>query len=379
MSVEQEQRLREWDVLLKDGAKQSQLGNNSIALGIFKQCLNDFYNIVDEVRLCKSYHDVAAVYLALNDIDNALVYFNRELDVQLDSKTIGANHRDVSDTYFDISGVYYQQDNYAQALEYLKKCLLIRSNVIGEQHDDTIRTRQFIQYMEEEWKEYVTTKIIQGQADRRINKGFTLFADIGDDLSRHYPSLELTNNLICESMASCLAANGEGRNLPAQSRSSRLHGLGVFATRNINKGEVFRLTTEDFFSMGKGQNDGAYFRESPSTLTEYSEIKAWYDEQIQLYLEETQEKSNTLWYMSPRDLNNPKFGCLEALEDIQKGEEMTRSYGVPGWICMTPSRVNDGYAYRQWIVTNFKTILENADYRAKMEAYSIMANQYKGN
>ncbi len=68
-------------------------------------------------------------------------------------------------------------------------------------------------------------------------------------------------------------------------------------------------------------------------------------------------------------------GTVRILKDIKKGEEFLRSYGIPTWIAMMPSRLNTNIIYRQWVADQYAIIFADSNPRIQFEAMCTMSLQ----
>ena len=83
----------------------------------------------------EKYATQAAQYYQQGNYAQALEFYNKALAIRL--KVLGENHPDTATSYNNIGIVYDSQGNYAKALEYHNKALEIRLNVLGENHHYT--------------------------------------------------------------------------------------------------------------------------------------------------------------------------------------------------------------------------------------------------
>lgn len=166
------------------------------------------------------------------------------------------------------------------------------------------------------------------------------------------------------------SGNGIGCNVPVVVKPSSLHGVGLFSTRNLLKGEVLNLTDVDCINF-RFMNDGARFPKYSAATVE--EVRIFYETAMEIYCNETAEKSNVRVYFE-----DPESGAIQStlvvLKDIPAGSELLRTYGIPAWITMHPTWVDDSTAYRQWVEEIFRSIFEDSTVRAQFEAMCIMAN-----
>ena len=81
-----------------------------------------------------NYNNIGGVYYNQGNYDQALEYYNKALKIYL--AVLGDSHPNVAMNYNNIGGVYYNQGNHDQALEYYNKALKIYLAVFGENHPD---------------------------------------------------------------------------------------------------------------------------------------------------------------------------------------------------------------------------------------------------
>ena len=86
----------------------------------------------------------------------ALEYYNKSLVIQL--KVLGPDHPSVATSYHNIGTVYFNQWNYAKALEYYKKALDIAGKSLGEQHPNTKIILKSFEMTKEELKNFEIIK-----------------------------------------------------------------------------------------------------------------------------------------------------------------------------------------------------------------------------
>jgi hypothetical protein len=164
-------------------------------------------------------------------------------------------------------------------------------------------------------------------------------------------------------------AHGKKRLLPAVVGPSQLHGNGTFATRALKMGEVFNLTLFEYESVIF--NDGAKLEECKNIYS-IEEMRYCYSKTIEKYETDSLKNSNIRIVIIDDKLSSEKIGTLIVLKDIQKGEEMLRSYGTLAWIMMTTDRLENPL-YARWIHESFKNLLKAASPSNRHEAEASLA------
>jgi tetratricopeptide (TPR) repeat protein len=82
-----------------------------------------------------SYNNIGYVYNSKGDLDNALEYFEKAKDIC--EKVLGLEHPYTAASYNNIGGVYYSKGEYDKALEYYEKSKDIEEKVLGKEHPYT--------------------------------------------------------------------------------------------------------------------------------------------------------------------------------------------------------------------------------------------------
>ena len=83
----------------------------------------------------QSYNNIGVIYYNQGNYAKALEYHEKALDIR--ERVLGPNHPDTAQSYNNIGLVYYNQGDYAKALEYYGKALDIYERVLGTDHPDT--------------------------------------------------------------------------------------------------------------------------------------------------------------------------------------------------------------------------------------------------
>ena len=92
--------------------------------------------------MATSCNNIGAVYEKKGDLENALLQFQRALEIR--TRVFGSEHLDVAASY-NMGMVYEKQDRCEEALDYYHRSLEIRTRVFGSEHLD-------VQYYTAEWK-----------------------------------------------------------------------------------------------------------------------------------------------------------------------------------------------------------------------------------
>ena len=91
-----------------------------------------------------SYNSIGDVYYYKNEHDAARRYYDKALAICL--RALGENHPATAESYNNIGTLYYAQNEYDTALEYYEKALTIELRVLGEIHPDVARRYGNIAY-----------------------------------------------------------------------------------------------------------------------------------------------------------------------------------------------------------------------------------------
>ena len=146
--------LREWymaelkklaDNASKDSCLNYQIGVVMIALGDTDQALIYYEKALvvdlkasDHENAAHTYNVIGRAYDSKGEYDTALEYYKKSLDIYI--ATIGPNHPDTASTYTTMGQAYYSKGEYDTALEYYKKDLDISLATIGPNHPHTATT-----------------------------------------------------------------------------------------------------------------------------------------------------------------------------------------------------------------------------------------------
>ena len=92
-----------------------------------------------------TYNNIAFVYYNQGEYAKALEWLEKALDIV--EKAFGKEHPDTATTYNNTAFVYYNQGEYAKALEWNEKALAIFEKVLGEEHASTKMVRRNIKVL----------------------------------------------------------------------------------------------------------------------------------------------------------------------------------------------------------------------------------------
>ena len=81
--------------------------------------------------MATSYNNIGCVYLKKGDLENALLQFQRALEIR--TRVFGSEHLYVAASY-NMGMVYEKQGRYEEALDYYHRSLDIRTRVFGQEH-----------------------------------------------------------------------------------------------------------------------------------------------------------------------------------------------------------------------------------------------------
>ena len=84
--------------------------------------------------MATSYDNIGSVCHNKGEYDKALEWYQKCLDIEL--KTLGAEHPDVASSYNNIGSVWENKGEYDKALEWYQKSLDIRLKTLGAEHPD---------------------------------------------------------------------------------------------------------------------------------------------------------------------------------------------------------------------------------------------------
>jgi len=84
--------------------------------------------------LATSYNNIGLVYQSMGEYSKALEYYEKSLEIR--KKTLPANHPDLAQSYNNIGNVYKSMGEYSKALEYYEKSLEIYKKTLPANHSD---------------------------------------------------------------------------------------------------------------------------------------------------------------------------------------------------------------------------------------------------
>jgi tetratricopeptide (TPR) repeat protein len=82
-----------------------------------------------------SFINIGAVYAGKGDLENALVQYQKGLEIQ--TRVFGSDHPDVATSYQNLAAVYHRQGNHVQTKEMATKAYHIFLKVLGPDHPYT--------------------------------------------------------------------------------------------------------------------------------------------------------------------------------------------------------------------------------------------------
>ena len=100
------------------------------ALAIYKETVGE-----EHPNTVQTYYNIGYIYHIEGHYDKALEYYDRALNVQ--KKNFGEENSGTAKIYTTIGLVYWQQRDYDSALVYFGKVLDIKKKIFGEEHADT--------------------------------------------------------------------------------------------------------------------------------------------------------------------------------------------------------------------------------------------------
>jgi len=82
-----------------------------------------------------SFNNIGIVYRQKGDLENALVQFQKGLEIR--TRVFGSDHPDVATSYQNLAAVYHRQGNHVQTKEMATKAYHIFLKVLGPDHPYT--------------------------------------------------------------------------------------------------------------------------------------------------------------------------------------------------------------------------------------------------
>jgi len=86
-------------------------------------------------HVAASFINIGAVYARKGDLENALVQYQKGLEIQ--TRVFGSDHPDVAVSYQNLAAVYQRQGNHVQTKEMATKAYHIFLKVLGPDHPHT--------------------------------------------------------------------------------------------------------------------------------------------------------------------------------------------------------------------------------------------------
>ena len=111
-------------------------GDYKEALSYFEKCLDMEKKTLpaNHPSLATSYNSIGSVYSNMGEYSKALTYYEKCLDME--KKTLPANHPSLATSYNNIGSVYDSMGEYSKALSYYEKCLDMRQKTLPANHPD---------------------------------------------------------------------------------------------------------------------------------------------------------------------------------------------------------------------------------------------------
>jgi tetratricopeptide (TPR) repeat protein len=122
--------------LQKEGLLWKSIGEYDKALEYYLKCLDIQLKTLgaEHTDVATTYNNIGGVWHSKCEYDKALEYYEKSLEIKL--KALGAEHPSVATSYNNIGGVWQSKGEYDKALEYYLKCLDIRLKTLGAEHTD---------------------------------------------------------------------------------------------------------------------------------------------------------------------------------------------------------------------------------------------------
>ena len=93
-------------------------------------------------HVAASFINIGAVYAGKGDLENALVQYQKGLEIQ--TRVFGSDHPDVAVSYQNLAAVYQRQGNHVQTKEMVTKAYHIFLKVLGPDHPQTQGLKPFV-------------------------------------------------------------------------------------------------------------------------------------------------------------------------------------------------------------------------------------------
>ena len=85
--------------------------------------------------MADSFNNIGAVYAGEGDLENALVQFQKALEIR--TRVFGSDHPDVAVSYHNLATMYQRQGNHVQTKEMATKAYHIFLKKLGPDHPHT--------------------------------------------------------------------------------------------------------------------------------------------------------------------------------------------------------------------------------------------------
>ena len=82
--------------------------------------------------MADSYNNIGVVYRKKGDLENALLQYQRALEIR--TRVFGSEHPDVAGSHLNIGAVYNSQGRYEEALVQYQQALEVFLAVYGQEH-----------------------------------------------------------------------------------------------------------------------------------------------------------------------------------------------------------------------------------------------------
>ena len=93
-------------------------------------------------HVAASFINIGAVYAGKGDVENALVQYQKALEIR--TRVFGSDHPDVAVSYQNLAAVYQRQGNHVQTKEMVTKAYHIFLKVLGPDHPQTQGLKPFV-------------------------------------------------------------------------------------------------------------------------------------------------------------------------------------------------------------------------------------------
>jgi hypothetical protein len=169
-------------------------------------------------------------------------------------------------------------------------------------------------------------------------------------------------------------------NFPGIVRPSEKHGLGVFASRDIRKGEIFSVSMKETSDILIRVNDAANFPECLAVDISLEDMRNYYRIEGMKYTSQSRLNANIKGVILDDESTGDRMATFVILKDVKRNEELLRSYGIVGWMAGNIQRLRSpcwNYAvYEQWSREAFPALWEQATEPERVEAMHMFATQF---